>query len=95
MTNIIDINTFTSKIVEERQIKTPKLILGADGSTSKCIIVGMIVEADEELEVESLSKYKNTGQKRVLLLSKADGVPENRANYDILLNSLDLHNIFF
>ena len=22
-----------------------------------------------------------------------DGVPENRANYDILLNSLDLHNI--
>ena len=24
---------------------------------------------------------------------KADCVPENRANYDILLNSLDLHNI--
>ena len=32
--------------------------LGADGSTTKCIIVGLIVEADEELEIESLSKYK-------------------------------------
>ena len=67
MTNIIDMNTFTSKIVEERKIKKPKLILGADGSTSKCIIVGMIVEDDEELEVESLSKYKNTGQNRSFL----------------------------
>ena len=54
MTNIIDMNTFTSKIVEERKIKKIKLILGADGSTSKCIIFGMIVEDDEELEVESL-----------------------------------------
>ena len=92
-TNIIDINTFIAKVAEERQIKNPKLILGADGSTNKCIIVGIVVEADEELHVESLSKYKNTGQKRVLLLAKADDIPENRENYDILLNSLDLHNV--
>ena len=83
----------TAKVAEERQIKNPTLILGADGSTNKCIIVGIVVEADEELEVESLSKYKNTGQKRVLLLAKADDIPENRENYDILLNSLDLHNV--
>ena len=55
MTNNIDINTFTSKIVEERQIKKPKLILGADGSTSKCIIVGMIVEAGEESRPPKMS----------------------------------------
>ena len=53
----------------------------------------MVVEADEVIEVESLSKYKNTGQNRVLLLAKADDVPESRENYDILLNSLDLHNV--
>ena len=28
MTNIVDMNTFTAKIVEEREIKKPKLILG-------------------------------------------------------------------
>ena len=86
-------NTFTNKIVEERQIKKPKLVLGADGSTSKCIVAGMILEADEEVELESVSKYKYTGQNRVFLLAKADGVPENRANYDTLLGSLDLDNL--
>ena len=93
MTNIIDMNTFTAKVAEERQLKKPKLILGADDSTNKCIIVGMVVEADEEIEVQSLSKYKNTGQNRVLLLAKADDVPESSENYDILLNSLHLHNV--
>ena len=58
------------------------------GSHSGCLGNGIVVEADEELQVESLSKYKNTGQKRVLLLAKADDIPENRDNYDILLNSL-------
>ena len=53
----------------------------------------MVVEADEEIEVQSLSKYKNTGQNRVLLLAKADDVPESSENYDILLNSLHLHNV--
>ena len=50
-------------------------------------------EEDEEHDSESLSKYKYTGQKRVFLLDQADNVPENRANYDILLDSLDLQNI--
>ena len=40
-----------------------------------------------------MSKYKYTGQNRVFLLAKADGVPENRANYDTLLGSLDLDNL--
>ena len=50
-------NTFTNKIIEERQIKKPKLVLGADGSTSKCIVAGMILEADEEVD---LRQFQNT-----------------------------------
>ena len=49
VSKIIDMNTFTNKIIEERQIKKPKLVLGAEGSTSKCIVAGMILDADEAL----------------------------------------------
>jgi len=45
-------------------------------------------EAEED--DETLENYKPTGQKRVQVIAKADGVQENRHNIEIMLNSLKL-----
>ena len=42
----------------------------------------------KENDENVLSKFKATGQQRVFVLAEASGVPENRTNVEILLNSL-------
>ena len=41
----------------------------------------------------SLDVFKPTGQNRVLILAKADEVPENRHNIEIILSSLNLPDV--
>ena len=48
-------------------------------------------EGYEEVDEDNgIKDFKPTGQKRVLTIAKADGVPEIRANVEILLDSLNL-----
>ena len=44
----------------------------------------------KENDENVLSKFKATGQQRVFVLAEASGVPENRTNVEILLNSINL-----
>ena len=44
----------------------------------------------KENDENVLSKFKAKGQQRVFVLAEASGVPENRTNVEILLNSLNL-----
>ena len=86
-----DLNCFIEEIKEARNLVNPQLILGKDGSVDKCIVTGIIVEKGEIPDDENvLSKFKATGQQRVFVLAEASGVPENRTNVEILLNSLNL-----
>ena len=41
----------------------------------------------------SLNEFKPTGQRRVLILAKADEVPENRHNIEIILTALNLPDV--
>ena len=54
-----------------------EIILGADGDTEKCIITCIIKDENYELNNEDVNSkdFKPTGQKRVLCLAKADGIP--------------------
>ena len=80
-------NTFTNKIVEERQIKKPKLVLGADGSTSKCIVAGMILEADEALHY-SLDGFEEMKKLKVKRKLGTDGHLKKALTSHINYNSL-------
>ena len=44
-------------------------------------------------ENENLNDFKVTGSKRVLVLAKADSIPENRYNIEVLWNSLNLNDV--
>ena len=56
------------------------------------MITGIVKESDEHDEAIS-EKVSGTSSKRVLVLAKADGVPETRHNVEIMLNAIRLHEI--
>ena len=93
LAKVKDIKHFVSLIAGIRDIKKPKLTLGIDGNTNQCVISGIITNADEDKEGEAEAAYNPGGNKRVLMLAKADGVPETYHNVKILLDSLDLPSL--
>ena len=92
LTKVTNLNDFIKEISDVRGINNPQIILGADGDLEKCIVTCIIKEEGYEVDDEDigLKDFKPTGQKRVLTIAKADGVPEIRANVEILLDSLNL-----
>ena len=77
-------------------MRKPKVILGLDGDVRHLMITGIVKESDEHDEAisEKVSEnLKGTSSKRVLILAKADGVPETRHNVEIMLNAIRLHEI--
>ena len=91
LSRIADLNSFIDEIKTARNLIKPKLILGADGSVDKCVVTGIIMEEHENHDDEEIhQRFRATGQKRVFLLAQADGVPENKHNMEILLDSLNL-----
>ena len=96
ISKVTDVNLFVNEIASIRNIKNPELILGADGGQDKCIITAIIKDEDNENlydENENLNDFKVTGSKRVLVLAKADSIPENRYNIEVLWNSLNLNDV--
>ena len=87
-----DINQFLNRIAELRELRKPKIILGLDGDVRHLMITGIVKESDEHDEAIS-EKVSGTSSKRVLVLAKADGVPETRHNVEIMLNAIRLHEI--
>ena len=92
-TTVTNITEFVQEIAKIRNIKRPRVILGCDGGQDKVLVTAIILEEGEDLTEEDeqlLDAYKPTGKNRVLILGKVDGVPENRHNVELLLNSLNL-----
>ena len=87
-----DINQFLNRIAELRELRKPKIILGLDGDVRHLMITGIVKESDEHDEAIS-EKVSGTSSKRVLVLAKADGVPETCHNVEIMLNAIRLHEI--
>ena len=57
------------------------------------MVTAIIMEENENLTEDDelvLDSYKPTGKNRVLVVGKVDGVPENRHNVELLLDSLKL-----
>ena len=91
-----DVNQFLNRIAELRELRKPKVILGLDGDVRHLMITGIVKESNEHDEAisEKVSEnLKGTSSKRVLILAKADGVPETRHNVEIMLNAIRLHEI--
>lgn len=96
ISKVTDVNLFVNEIASIRNLKNPELILGADGGQDKCIITAIIKDEDNENlsdENENQIDFKPTGSKRVLVLAKADSIPENRYNIEVLWNSLNLNDV--
>ena len=96
ISKVTDVNLFVNEIARIRNLKNPELILGADGGQDKCIITAIIKDEDNENlsdENENQIDFKPTGSKRVLVLAKADSIPENRYNIESLWNSLNLNDV--
>ena len=91
-----DVNHFLNGIAELRELQKPKVILGIDGDVRHLMITAIVKESDENDDPVSakVSDHLNgTSSKRVLILAKADGVPETRHNVEIMLNAINLHEI--
>ena len=92
LSRVTDLNLFVDEVARARKYKNPVCIFGCDGGQAKCIVTLIVKDKDNETEEEdekALSQYKPTGQKRVMVVAKADEVPETRENVEILLNSLN------
>ena len=76
-----------------RDIKKTKLTLGLEGNTNQLVISGIITDSEASDKEENESDFNPGGSKRVLMLAKADGVPETYHNVKILLDSLDLPSL--
>ena len=92
LAKVKDLPPFLTKIAQLRGIDKPKLTLGIDGNTNQLVISGIVSDGDDS-ENDDKSDFNNRGSKRVLLLAKADGVPETYHNIKILLDSLDLPSL--
>ena len=88
MTNHGDDRKFQCDKCEKVVTGRKAFILGIDGDLEKCIVTCIIKDEGYEVDDEDigLKDYKPTGQKRVLTIAKADGVPEIRAHVEILLS---------
>ena len=88
-----DANEFLNYIAELRCLEKPKVVLGLDGDVRHLMITAVVKEADDydDPHTEKVDdQISGTSCKRVLILAKADGVPETRANVEIILNTMNL-----
>ena len=95
LAKVKDLKHFVSMIAGIRDIIKPKLTLGLDGNTNQCVVSGIIHEADNNKVggFDEGSEYNHGGKKRVLMLAKVDGIPENHHNVKIIVESLDLPSL--
>ena len=91
-----DVSQFLNGIAQLRELRNPKVILGIDGDVRHLMITAIVKESDEHddaISAKVSENLKGTSSKRVLVLAKADGVPETRHNVEIMLNAIRLHEI--
>ena len=91
-----NVNHFLNKIAELRELQKPKVILGIDGDIRHLMITCVVKEQEEHDDSVSGkldNNLKGTSAKRVLVLSKADGVPETRHNVELMLRAMKLHEL--
>ena len=84
LAKVKDLKQFVSLIAGIRDIKKPKLTLGLDGNTNQLVISGIITDSEASDKEENKSDFNPGRIKRVLMLAKADGVPEIYNNVKIL-----------
>jgi hypothetical protein len=94
LSKVADLNIFLNEVAHIRGIDEGfrEVCLTMDGGQDK-IILGGIMRDTRKNETENLDDYKSTGQKRVLVLAKVDGVPETRENVEKIIDSLDLPSL--
>lgn len=91
-----DTNQFLNGIAELRGLQKPKVVLGIDGDVRHLMITVIVKESEEHDDAISgkvSDNTKATSRKRVLVLAKADGIPETRHNVEIMLNAMNLHEL--
>jgi hypothetical protein len=92
-----NLNAFTSKVVESRNIVRPFVRFNIDGGQN-FLKMSMCVFEKETCDLQtakSSSKFLNTGVKKIFIISLVQDVPESYEDVQKILSALDLSSFMF
>ena len=92
LSKVKDTKLFLQEIQEIRGIVDPLVVLHEDTGNGKTILTAMMMEAGEYNEDELREDFKATGQRRILVLAKAE-CAENRTITEIIFDEVDLASL--